>query len=184
MRTQTVLALLAAAAFAASAQAEDKYTFPSVGGASMAAGATPAFATGAQVEAGTLGAGARGAPQLGLQPPSPSYRDRFGSRPSSEAYGFRFLTHALGSRPFANYAADYYRIFAPGYAVQSWTDRVVSGYVEAGYGGAVDGWTAGAYYLSNLRGPRNRRETAPDLSAMPEIRRQPELDRAPTFTRD
>jgi len=99
----------------------------------------------------------------------------------ADAYSYRFLTHALASASFANYAADYYRLFTPGYAVTTWTERM-AGVVDIGYGGAIDSWTAGAYYMARLRGPARRGETAPDLSLMPKFRPHPELEQNPTFT--
>jgi hypothetical protein len=99
---------------------------------------------------------------------------------SSDAYAYRFITHALASQSFANYAADYYRLFTPGYAVTAWTDRV-AGFVETGYGNAVDSWTGGAYYLGRVRGPSGRRNSPPDLSTMPVFRPHPELETHPTF---
>ena len=113
---------------------------------------------------------------------SPDYKARYGAHSPSAAdiYAYRFLTHALASQSLANYAADYYRLFTPGYAVTAWTNRV-AGFVETGYGNAVDSWTGGAYYLAHLRGPRVRRDSPPDLSPMPVFRPHPELENNPTF---
>ena len=85
----------------------------------------------------------------------------------------------MGYSAFANYANDYYRLFAPGHAVGTWTDRV-AGFVDSGYGGPVDGWTVATYYMPARRGPR--RDSAPDLSLMPTLRAHPELQQDPTFT--
>jgi hypothetical protein len=89
------------------------------------------------------------------------------------------MSHALMVAPYANYAADYARLFAPNYAVTAWTDRVF-GVVDSGYS-AVDGWTAAAYGLPHVQGPRRRGESSPDLTLMPTFRAHPELDRRPTF---
>jgi hypothetical protein len=120
-------------------------------------------------------------------PPAPtsgrSHDERFGMRSrAAEAYAYQFLTHMLNSSSYANYAADYARLFAPGYAVSTWTDRMF-GMVDAGYGGPVDSWTAAAYYMPHRRGPARRHESAPDLSTMPEFRPHPELQTNPTFNK-
>jgi len=179
--------------------AADIYSFPSSGGALIAA-SKPAFEQ-SQVrvisDTGALSP-SLGGPSLGglsmtagagsasLPPPlavSPDYLERFGARSRGvDAYSYRMLTHALTSASFANYAADYYRLFTPGLAVSTWTDRVSTGLVEVGYGSAVDGWTAGAYYLARLHGPARRRESPADLSVMPTFRAHPELQQNPTFT--
>jgi len=192
-----ICAAIAAAslvALALPAAASEKLTFPSANGVSVVS-TTPHFGN---QSPGTLhgdGVGLPGVPvtkfgslavygtgdhHVPLPPPT-AYDERFGRRSrEADAYAFRFLTHALSAASYANYAADYYRLFAPNYAVTVWTDRV-AGLVEAGYGGAVDSWTAGAYYLGRARGPRHRRETAPDLSTMPKFRPHPELEGVPTF---
>ena len=94
-------------------------------------------------------------------------------------YGLAVLIPALGYAGFTNYANDYYRLFTPGYAVSAWTDRV-SGFVDIGYGGAVDGWTAATYYMPRIRG--RHRDSSPDLTVMPTFRAHPELQQNPTFT--
>jgi hypothetical protein len=118
-------------------------------------------------------------------PPAPTsgrgHGDRFGMRShAAEAYAYKFFTHALSTASYANYAADYARLFAPGYAVSTWTDRMF-GVIDAGYGGPVDSWTAAAYYMPRVQGPTRRRESAPDLSTMPSFRPHPELETPPTF---
>lgn len=110
-----------------------------------------------------------------LPPPVGAYGDR-------DAAGYRFVTEAISTSAYANYVADYARVFAPGYAVKSWTDRVF-GVVEIGYG-AVDGWTSATYDMARLRGPSRRSETRPDLSVMPTFRPHPELEQSPTFRRN
>jgi hypothetical protein len=181
----------------ADAWASDQYSFPSMSGATIAA-ATPTFVAPAATvgEAGAPSAAPYASNSLsvgGAQvsykfvPPAPTsgraYDERFGMRSrAAEAYAYQFLTHMLNSSSYANYAADYARLFAPGYAVSTWTERVF-GTVDAGYGGAVDSWTAAAYYMPRLRGPARRRETAPDLSPMPELRPHPELQAPPTFNK-
>jgi len=185
------LSLASAAAAAMPAAAGDTYTFPSANGTMIAATATPQFAppVGAHVETGILAPGTGGVVLTGVSKSdhiplpigSPDYKARFGMHSQSgDAYAYRFLTHALASQSYANYAADYYRLFAPGYAVTAWTDRV-AGFVETGYGGAVDSWTGGAYYLGRVRGPSSRRNSPPDLSRMPVFRPHPELETNPTF---
>lgn len=187
--TTAVIALSLGLAAALPAQAEEKYAFPSVSGAMIASTsakfAPPASPQGeAQVVAPGVGTLAAKSDRPPLPIGSPDYKSRFGMRAqSSDAYGYRFLTHALASQSFANYAADYYRLFTPGYAVTAWTDRV-AGFVETGYGSAIDSWTGGAYYLGRARGPAVRRETKPDLSTMPEFRPHPELQTHPTFDRN
>ena len=177
----------------ANAWASDQYSFPSAAGANIAA-QTPTFVApaagdpGAQGLTTTTGTVSVGGAQATYKfvPPAPtsgrSHDERFGARSqAAEAYAYRFLTHALNSSSYANYAADYARLFAPGYAVTTWTDRMF-GAIDPGYGGAVDGWTAAAYYLPRTRGPVRRRESAPDLSTMPSFRAHPELQ-APTFNK-
>lgn len=187
------VALSLAAALALPAHAAEQYIFPSANGAAIAA-STPQFVPPANSESGTVQAvspaetgaiSVTGASTGAKIPPlpvgSPNYKERFGVRSQSgDAYAYRFFTHALASQSFANYAADYYRLFTPGYAVQAWTDRV-AGFVETGYGGAVDSWTGGAYYLARLRGPSRGRNSPPDLSTMPTFRAHPELETHPTF---
>jgi hypothetical protein len=90
------------------------------------------------------------------------------------------MSHALATASYANYASDYARLFAPSYAVNTWTERVF-GLVDAGYG-AIDGWTAAAYGMPRLRSGL-RREMAPDLAPMPQFRRHPELEQSPSFLR-
>jgi len=189
-----VIALSLAAAAAMPAAAGDQYSFPSASG-TMIAATTSQFAppTIAQADANAV------APELGgavamtgaskfnnipLPVGSPDYKARYGAHSPSAAdvYAYRFITHALASQSFANYAADYYRLFTPGYAVTAWTDRV-AGFVETGYGNAVDSWTGGAYYLGRVRGPSARRDSPPDLSRMPTFRPHPELETHPTFNK-
>ena len=66
----------------------------------------------------------------------------------STSYASRLMSHALMVAPYANYAADYARLFAPNYAVSAWTDRVF-GVIDGGYT-AVDGWTAAAYGMPRV----------------------------------
>jgi len=193
-KTQTAavaLSLGLAAGAAMPAAADDSFTFPSASGTMIAATATPQFAppAGAQVEAGFVAPETGGVVLTGVSKPdqiplpigSPDHKARFGMHSQSgDVYGYRFLTHALASQSFANYAADYYRLFTPGYAVTAWTDRV-AGFVETGYGNAVDSWTGGAYYMGRVRGPSTRRNSPPDLSRMPVFRPHPELETHPTF---
>lgn len=186
----SVSALVLASVFVSPATADEKYSFPSVNGAAI--GAMPHFVPpSAQAEGNVVlsssvsGLGVKGVAKMDKVPiplVSPAYGHFAALAPGGDAYGYRFLTHALRSQSFANYAADYYRLFAPAYAVSAWTDRV-SGIVETGYGGAVDSWTAGAYGLARVRGPSRRRNSAPDLSIMPEFRPHPELENGPTFDR-
>jgi hypothetical protein len=188
---RSILAVVLSAGLAAAivpAEAGENYSFPSVNGVALAVTPTPHFVPPADAQAeakiapytGSLSV--VGVSKSGDYAPLPKYEGRFGMKTTSgDAYAYRFLTHALASAAYRNYEQDYYRLFGPGYAVATWTDRVLSGYIEVGYGGAVDAWTAGAYYLSKLRGPRRRHESAPDLSTMPEFRSHPELDAAPVF---
>jgi hypothetical protein len=178
------------------AQASDQFSFPSSSGALIAASAPPSTFV---EQASVASAEANGvAPSLGGSITATSTsasnvpaarlplgqvyrRDTYvGRSQAADAYAYHFLTRALASSSFGQYAADYYRLFTPGAAVSTWTERM-AGVVDAGYGGAIDGWTAGAYYLAKLRGPARRRETAPDLSTMPTFRAHPELEQPPTF---
>ena len=165
------------------AWAGDQYAFPSTSGPLIAASAPAAFVA----APGSTDVQAK----LSFSAPSPALTTGadftlmpapFGSAShgerNAEANGYRFLMEALGYSAFANYANDYYRLFAPGHAVSAWTDRV-SGY-GGSYGGAIDGWTVAAYYMPKLGGPR--RDSAPDLSLMPTLRAHPELQQVPTFT--
>lgn len=188
-RAATVLAsAVLAGMIATTASAGDKFSFPSSNGASIAAPVqhfgAPASDSGAvQPSAGiAIGVSANAGGKVPLSPLyAPNGKPRFEGRPQSgDAYSYRFLTQALASQAFANYAADYYRLFAPNYAVTAWTDRV-SGIIDVGYGSAIDSWTAGAHYLNRVRGPRVRRDSPPDLSTMPEFRPHPELETQPTF---
>jgi hypothetical protein len=183
------LALVAGATLPAAAG--DQYSFPSASGTVIAATATPQFVppegtAGANVVAPETGGAAAltfssKTDHIPLPLGSPDYKARYGMRSQSgDVYAYRFLTHALASQSFANYAADYYRLFTPGYAVTAWTDRV-AGFVETGYGNAIDSWTGGAYYLRRVRGPATRRNSPPDLSIMPAFRPHPELEDHPTF---
>ncbi len=181
-------ALVLAGVFVSPATADDKYSFPSVNGAAI--GPMPHFVLpsadgNAALSTSVSGLGLKGVAKMDKVPMplvAPTYGHFAALAPSGDAYGYRFLTHALRSQSFANYAADYYRLFAPAYAVTAWTDRV-SGLIETGYGGAVDSWTAGTYGLARVRGPSRRRNSAPDLSIMPEFRPHPELQDNPTFER-
>lgn len=124
-----------------------------------------------------------GLSKAGEKVPLPIYApggSRLDAPSRNDAFAYHLLTHALASQSFSNYAADYYRLFSPNYAVTAWTDRV-SGLVEVGYGSAVDSWTAGAHYLGRVRGRGTHRNSAPDLSKMPEFRPHPELETHPTF---
>ncbi len=178
-----------AAMIATTASAGDKFSFPSSNGATIAAptqhfGAPASDAGVAQPSAGVaLGVSANG--KVPLSPLyAPNGKPRFEGRPQgNDAYAYRFLTQALATQAFSNYAADYYRLFAPNYAVTAWTDRV-SGIIDVGYGSAIDSWTAGAHYLNRVRGPRVRRDSPPDLSTMPVFRAHPELETQPTFQND
>lgn len=183
----TVVTAAALTLGSANAWASDQYSFPSAAGANIAA-QTPTFVAPAAGDPGatTTGTVSVGGASYKFVPPTPtsgrSHDERYGVRSqAAEAYAYRFLTHALNSSSYANYAADYARLFAPGYAVTTWTDRMF-GAIDAGYGGPVDGWTAAAYYLPRARGPVRRGESAPDLSTMPAFRPHPELQ-APTFNR-
>ena len=75
----------------------------------------------------------------------------FGTDAYADGPGFPFLTNALGQASYANYAADYYRLFAPNAAVNTWTERV-HGIVQAGYG-AIDNWTAAVPSLGPVPPP-------------------------------
>ncbi len=193
MKTSSKLVTLITAgltlASGGTALAGEQYSFPSPNGALVVA-TTPHFApVTAEPQTvlavnigGGLSASGDHAPPLPIG--GHTYKDRFGMHSQSgDAYSYRFLTNALASQSFANYAADYYRLFTPGYAVTAWTDRVY-GFVELGYGGAIDGWTGGAYYLGKVRGPSRRRDAAPDLSVMPTFRAHPELEEKPVFLTD
>jgi hypothetical protein len=178
----------------AQAWASEQFSFPSTNGAGIAA-ATPVFVapTGAEANMPSV------APQVASSfsatgvstyfvPPAPTsgrdHGERFGMRShaAEAAYAYGFFTHALSTASYANYAADYVRLFAPGHAVGTWTDRMF-GIVDASYGGPVDSWTAAAYYMPRVRGPARRHESAPDLSTMPAFRSHPELQTPPTFNR-
>ena len=195
MKTSSKLVTLITAsltmAASGTAWADEQYSFPSPNGALVVA-TTPHFAPVTGEPQVVLAVHAGGASLSGLSapgdnaPPLPigghTYKDRFGMHAQGgDPYSYRFLTSALASQSFANYAADYYRLFTPGYAVTAWTDRVY-GFVELGYGGAIDGWTGGAYYLGKVRGPSRRRNAAPDLSVMPTFRAHPELEEKPVFS--
>jgi hypothetical protein len=184
---------------ATAAQASDQYSFPSPSGALIASStATFVQLPGSDVSAGPLSPPGTGSQISALSSPgmdttaiprlppppagSPNYRDRVERNNGGDAAAYALLTSGLSSASYANYAADYYRLFAPGHAVAAWTDRV-AGIVEAGYGGAVDSWTAGAYYLSRLHGPARRSESAPDLTLLPKFRPHPELEQNPGFSK-
>jgi hypothetical protein len=176
----------------AQAWASEQFSFPSTNGAGIAA-STPVFVAPAGVEANTQGLAPQFAGSLSANasgyfvPPAPTsglgHGERFGMRShAAEAYAYKFFTHALSTASYANYASDYVRLFAPGYAVSTWTDRMF-GIVDASYGGPVDSWTAAAYYMPRVRGPARRRESVPDLSTMPSLRPHPELETPPTFNK-
>ena len=158
--------------------AGDQYTFPSAGGVQL--NATPAATF---VAPGTTASGVPvgsafvyGQPGLArheqpLPPPAFAYQ--------AAPYAGGMMSHSLMVAPYANYAADYARLFAPNYAVSAWTERVF-GIVDSGYT-AVDGWTAAAYGLPRIQGPHRRAESAPDLSLMPALGPHPELEQTRTF---
>lgn len=188
-RTITIAAVAAIAALnVTSVSASDTFTFASPNGVALST-STPHFAPALSpksadpaVIGGALSFGGLGS--AGDKVPLPLYApERSRAAYGNDPYAYHFLTHALASQSFANYAADYYRLFAPGYAVTAWTDRV-AGIVDAGYGNAVDSWTGGAYYLGRVRGPRTRRNAPPDLSKMPTFRPHPELEMHPTFDKN
>lgn len=192
-KTHSTIALAAAlfALLSAPAEAADQtFYFPSAGGTQIGAAPVPHFvAPSAEATADVkTGIVATEASALGAaKPPVPAvargYGGRFGrSDEAAAAYAYRFLTHALGAQSFSNYAADYYRLFTPGYAVSTWTDRVY-GAVDVGYG-SIDGWTAGVYTLRHVGGPSRGRDSPPDLSVMPKFRPHPELEKQPTFLQE
>ena len=187
----TAIAVTIALAFSTTgiSSAADEYTFPSANGVLIATTAAPAFKSpsdgGRQFDivaplGGSLAGRANGhtAHRYEVAPPLPIIG--YGSR-GGDTYGYRFVTHALMSAAYANYAADHARLFAPGYAVTAWTDRVF-GITDIGFS-AVDGWTAAAYHMPRVSGPLRRRESMPDLSLMPTFRPHPELERTPKFER-
>ncbi len=165
--------------------AGEQYAFPSPNGAQLAATPTPVFVVPGQTALGigNVSAGAKfayGHTSLADHaPPLPPPGYAFG--PQQAPYAGHLMSRALMVAPYANYAADYSRLFAPNYAVTAWTDRVF-GIVTGGYG-TVDGWTVAAYGLSRVAGPRRRSESAPDLSTMPKLRAHPELQENLKFDR-
>ncbi len=166
---------------APTAIAGDQYAFPSASGVQLAITPAPYFAP----SSSNIGIGVGSAKlEYGhnsfgrYQPPLPPPGYAFGPQ---APFADRLMSHALMVSPYANYAADYSRLFAPNHALNAWTDRVF-GIVTGGYG-AVDGWTAAAYGLPRAAGPRRRNESAPDLSPMPKFRAHPELQVSPTFDR-
>ncbi|MBP6013543.1 MAG: hypothetical protein KBA31_15055 [Alphaproteobacteria bacterium] len=185
--TATVITIAVALSTAGASSASNEYTFPSANGVQIATTATPSFnltapTTDRQLDVVVPVAGTSIAQSVGhhhrrydVAPPLPI----IGYGRGGDAFGYRFLTHALMSAAYSNYAADQARLFAPAYAVSAWTDRVF-GVVDVGYG-AVDGWTAATYDMRRLRGPSRRSESVPDLSLMPTLRAHPELQQAPTF---
>jgi hypothetical protein len=159
------------------AAAGESYAFPSPSGVQLAAAPAPTFVPPSTPIAGSFVYGAPSAhpqhepplvPPVGIGSPIRGH----------DAYAFRVMSNALVTASYANYTADYVRLFAPGDAVNTWTGRVY-GLVEMGYG-AIDGWTAATYGMASLRSGL-RKETAPDLSPMPQLRPHPELERQPTF---
>jgi hypothetical protein len=191
IRSTMAIAVALFAFVSAPAQAADTYFFPSSGGAQLSATPAPQFVqpttesnadvkTGiVSTSTGTTDAVTLTAARLPVPVVTRGYGGRFGRSDEASAYAYRFLTHALASQSFSNYAADYYRLFTPGYAVSTWTDRVY-GMVDAGYG-SVDGWTAGVYMLPRVGGRSYGRNSAPDLSVMPKFKSHPELEKDPTF---
>jgi hypothetical protein len=192
-KIRSTMALTAAlfALVSAPTEAAETYSFPSPGGAQLGAAPTPQFAqpateSNADVKTGIVSTSVGSTDAVALSTaklPVPvvtrGYGGRFGRSDEATAYAYRFLTHALASQSFSNYAADYYRLFTPGYAVSTWTDRVY-GMVDVGYG-SVDGWTAGVYMLPRVGGRSYGRDSSPDLSVMPKFRSHPELEKEPTF---
>jgi hypothetical protein len=167
------------------AAAGEQYAFPSPNGAQLASTPTPVFVVPGQTTLGVGNASAGATLAYGHTtfanhepPPIPPPGFAFATQ---TPYASRLMSHALMVAPYANYAADYSRLFAPNYAVSAWTDRVF-GIMTGGYG-AVDGWTAAAYGLPRVAGPRRRSESAPDLSIMPKLRNHPELQESPAFDR-
>ena len=165
--------------------AGDQYSFPSASGVQLSGTQAATFvapATGAAPTAAGVSVGnvfVYGQPSLAKhdQPlPLPGFA--YAPGPATP-YAGRLMSHALMVAPYANYAADYARLFAPSYAVSAWTERVF-GVVDSGYT-AVDGWTAAAYGMPRIQGPHRRGESAPDLSLMPTLRAHPELEQARTF---
>lgn len=165
------------------ATAGDNYVFPSANGVQLQATPAATFiapANGASAQPNTPGVSVGSAYVYGQpdvarhQKPPPAY-----AAGQTAPYSSRFMGNTFLVAPYANYAADYARLFAPNYAVSAWTDRVF-GIVESGYT-AVDGWTASAYGLSHLQAPRRRGESAPDLTLMPTFRAHPDLSADPTF---
>jgi hypothetical protein len=178
--TTTVLSIFTAGA----AIAGENYVFPSASGVQLSATPAQTFAPPVQSSdharvnlSVPMGTHAYGQPMFSThEPPLPP--PVFANLQQGAApYISRLMSHALMVAPYANYAADQARLFAPNYAVTAWTDRVL-GVVESGYG-AVDGWTT--YGMPRLRGPRHRGESTPDLTTMPTFRAHPELDRTPAF---
>lgn len=180
-------------ALTVSAQAaEVSYSFPSPSGAQLGAMQSPQFAapaTDAQsdVKTGVVStsatsvtdASALGASKLPVPVVARGYGGEYGRSEAAAAFAYRFLTHALAQQSFSNYSADYYRLFTPGYAVSTWTDRVY-GMVDVGYG-SIDGWTSGVYGLNRVGGRSYGRNSPPDLSVLPKFKSHPELEKQPTF---
>lgn len=189
--TMALSAMLLAFASVSAEAADQTYFFPSPGGAQLGAAPSPQFQApatdaSAAVTTGVVATGANaadgsalGAAKLPLPVVTRGYGGQYGRSEEAAAYAYHFLTHALGSQSFSNYAADYYRLFTPGYAVSTWTDRVY-GMANVGYG-SVDGWTAGVYTLPRVGGRSYGRNSPPDLSVMPKLKSHPELDKQPTF---
>jgi hypothetical protein len=185
----TAVAILAGSANFAIAG--EQYVFPSAGGVQLSSAPAPTFVVPGQAHAAPGipasaigGTFVYGQPALGrYEPPlpPPGYASGYAYGPQAAPYAGRLMSHALMVAPYANYAADYTRLFAPNRAVAAWTDRVF-GFVDAGYT-PVDGWTAAAYGLPRIPGPRRRSEAAPDLSLMPAFRTHPELQDELTFKR-
>jgi hypothetical protein len=167
------------------AAAGEQYAFPSPSGAQLASTPTPVFVVPGQnaLSVGNTPTGAKlayGHASFANHEPPPIPPPGFAFS-TQTPYASQLMSHALMVAPYANYAADYSRLFAPNYAVSAWTDRVF-GIVTSGYG-AVDGWTAATYGLPRVAGPHRRGESAPDLSIMPKLRNHPELQESLTFDR-
>lgn len=180
----TAVALLAGSSNVAIAG--DQYVFPSASGVQLSAAPAPTFVAPGQshvapgISAAATNTFVYGHPAFSRhEPPLPPPGYAYG--PQAAPYAGRLMSHALMVAPYANYAADYARLFAPSHAVAAWTDRVF-GVVDTGYT-PVDGWTAAAYGLPRVPGPRRRNESAPDLSPMPNFRAHPELQDGLTFKR-
>jgi len=81
-----------------------------------------------------------------------------------------FMTPQADTRAYDNYLLITY----PGYAVSTWTDRVV-GAPSTGVGSPTDLWTAGVYYMARTH-PLSAPSEHPVLSVMPKFGAHHELD--------